>query len=94
MESNARETLYREQVEALVEKWAEGKPPNPAAESPTAKPSGYYRLSGWLLEYLMEHDELPSGVHAMPRGMTGRGEWNLPFRLTSAALRSSEVTES
>jgi len=73
MESNACETRYRDLVEGLVEKWAEGKPPNPTAESPSAKPSGYYRLSGWLFDYLMAHDALPTGVHAMPEGIDRQG---------------------
>jgi len=34
----------------------------------TGKPSGYYRLTNYLLEYIRVHNKLPTGVHAMPEG--------------------------
>ncbi len=57
-------TIYQPIVEQIVERWAAGKPPLPA----TGKPSGYYRLTNYLLEYLVAHGAFPAGVHAMPEG--------------------------
>ncbi|NTV03207.1 MAG: hypothetical protein HGB04_10600 [Chlorobiaceae bacterium] len=59
---------YRTVVEQIVEKWAVGKPPNPSPVATSNKPSGYFRLTNWLLEYLAAHGELPSGLHDMPEG--------------------------
>ena len=59
-----RKTFYQPIVEQIVEGWATGKPPLPA----TGKPGGYYRLTNYLLEYLVAHGVFPAGVHAMPEG--------------------------
>jgi hypothetical protein len=72
-EHTEREARYRALVDGIVGEWAVGKPPNPGAGSPTAKPSGFYRLTGWLLEYLLRHDAFPVGVHPMPEGMDSEG---------------------
>ena len=56
--------FYRPVVEQIVERWAVGKPPLPT----TGKPSGYYRLTNYLLNYLVEHDAFPTGIHQMPEG--------------------------
>lgn len=55
---------YTPVVTEMVESWAEGKPLNPDS----GKPNGYYRLTAWLLEYVMRHNTLPKGVHTMPEG--------------------------
>ena len=59
-----RKTFYQPIVEQIVEGWATGKPPLPT----TGKPGGYYRLTNYLLEYLVAHGVFPAGVHAMPEG--------------------------
>jgi len=51
-------------VTEMVDRWAEGKPLNPDS----GKANGYYRLTGWLLDYMEQHGALPNGVHAMPEG--------------------------
>ncbi len=56
---------YQPLVERIVEGWAAGKPPLQA----TGKPSGYYRLTNYLLEYLVSNGTFPEGVHAMPEGL-------------------------
>ncbi len=55
---------YQPVVEQIVERWAFGKPPLEA----TGKPSGYYRLTNYLLEYLLANGAFPKGIHAMPEG--------------------------
>jgi len=55
---------YQPLVQQIVEGWAVGKPPLPA----TGKPSGYYRLTNYLLDYLLANGALPTGIHAMPEG--------------------------
>ena len=55
---------YKPLVEQIVEGWAAGKPPLET----TGKPGGYYRLTNYLLEYLVANGTLPTGVHAMPEG--------------------------
>ncbi|MEI8033381.1 MAG: hypothetical protein WCH05_08555 [Chlorobiaceae bacterium] len=57
---------YAAIVEEIVEEWAKGKPINPTPGS--TKPSGYFRLTGYLLNYLTAHNAFPRGVHAMPEG--------------------------
>ncbi|NTU58671.1 MAG: hypothetical protein HGB00_07100 [Chlorobiaceae bacterium] len=67
MNSAERETAidrYMPAVEAIVERWAVGKPLNPFSN----KANGYYRLTSYLLEYLIEHNAFPAGVHEMPEG--------------------------
>lgn len=57
-------TRYSPLVTEMVERWAEGKPLN----ADSGKANGYYRLTGWLLDYLVLHGTFPKGVHAMPEG--------------------------
>lgn len=59
---------YQPVVETIVERWADGKPPNPSPAATSDKPSGYFRLTWWLTDFLIEHGELPKGVHMMPEG--------------------------
>jgi hypothetical protein len=56
--------LYRPVVEKIVDSWAVGKPINQFSN----KANGYYRLTNYLLEYLIEHKAFPTGVHDMPEG--------------------------
>jgi hypothetical protein len=58
------EVMYRPAVSKVVERWAADKPENPAS----GKPSGYYRLTAYLTEYLVRKNALPTGVHTMPEG--------------------------
>jgi hypothetical protein len=67
-EQSTETTDYRSIVEAIVEKWAVGKPPNPSPAATSDKPSGYFRLTNYLVEYLVMNRELPAGVHEMPEG--------------------------
>jgi hypothetical protein len=55
---------YLPVVLALVERWAAGRPVN----EHSGKAVGYYRLTGWLLDYVVQHRMLPEGVHVMPEG--------------------------
>ncbi len=55
---------YQPVVERIVEGWAAGKP----LLETTGKPSGYYRLTNYLREYLVSKGTFPKGVHAMPEG--------------------------
>lgn len=55
---------YQPIVTELVETWATGRPPLPA----TGKPSGYYRMTAFLLEYLCSNHAFPTGIHNMPEG--------------------------
>ncbi len=55
---------YQPVVEQIVEGWAAGKP----LLETTGKPAGYYRLTNYLLEYLVANGTFPAGVHAMPEG--------------------------
>lgn len=74
MEERERlETLYRQVVDEIVEQWAVGKPPNPSPAATSNKPSGFFRLTNWLLEYLVEKNEFPKGVHQMPQGIDRLG---------------------
>lgn len=59
-----KKALYQPVVEQIVAGWAIGKPPLEA----TGKPSGYYRLSNYLLDYLLAKNTFPKGIHAMPEG--------------------------
>jgi hypothetical protein len=61
-------TRYRAIVEQIVERWAVGKPKNQSPGSTSNKPSGYYRLTNYLQEYVTMHKTLPTGIHAMPEG--------------------------
>lgn len=55
---------YQTIVEGIVERWAAGKP----ALQSSGKPSGYYRLTNYLLEYINLKQALPTGIHIMPEG--------------------------
>ncbi|MFZ4525696.1 MAG: hypothetical protein ACOYOE_09140 [Chlorobium sp.] len=59
-----KKALYQPVTERIVEGWAAGKPPLEA----TGKPGGYYRLTNYLLEYLITNGNFSTGVHAMPEG--------------------------
>ncbi|NTW84229.1 MAG: hypothetical protein HGB36_12860 [Chlorobiaceae bacterium] len=72
-ERNQIEQHYQPLVEAIVERWAIGKPPNPSPFSTSSKPSGYFRLRDYLLNYLVTHQAFPAGVHAMPEGRDIQG---------------------
>jgi len=62
------EALFQPVVEEIVERWAEGKPPNPSPAATADKPSGYFRLTNYLLDYLFSYRKFPKGVHRMPEG--------------------------
>ena len=64
LERNRKKALYQGTIEQIVEGWAAGKP---ALES-TGKPSGYYRLTNYLRQYIIAHESLPKGIHTMPEG--------------------------
>ena len=51
-------------AEQIVERWAIGRP----LLETTGKPSGYYRLTNYLREYITIHNALPTGIHTMPVG--------------------------
>ncbi|WP_368665421.1 hypothetical protein [Chlorobium sp. KB01] len=63
-----KQKRYETLVEQIVERWAEGKPANQMPGSTSTKPCGYYRLTNYLLEYMLLHNAFPAGVHAMPEG--------------------------
>ena len=77
--SDQLEDHYRPIVEAIVERWAIGKPPNPSPAATSSKPSGYFRLTNWLLDYLVKNGEFPKGVHMMPEGRDRFGHFEPPF---------------
>lgn len=66
--SEMKTQQYKAVVEQIVEGWALGKPVNQSPGSTSTKPSGYYRLTNYLLEYLLLHGTYPAGVHDMPEG--------------------------
>ena len=68
---------YRHVVTTMVERWAEGKPLNPGS----GKANGYYRLTGWLLDYLQRHKTMPEGTHLMPEGRDRRGRIEPSFTI-------------
>ncbi|NTW54073.1 MAG: hypothetical protein HGB15_04805 [Chlorobaculum sp.] len=78
-ERNRLEARYRPTVEALIERWAIGKPPNPSPAATSNKPSGYFRLTNWLLDYLVVNGEFPKGTHMMPDGRDRFGNFEPPF---------------
>lgn len=71
---------YRIVVGQIVDKWAIGKPPNPSPVATSNKPSGYFRLMNFLLDYLARHGRFPSGIHDMPEGrdLLGNPEPSFP----------------
>ncbi|NEX11761.1 MAG: hypothetical protein C1942_03530 [Prosthecochloris sp.] len=64
LNDEAMRDLYRPIVTAMVDRWSEGKPLNPDS----GKANGYYRLTAWLLDYLVLHRSMPQGLHQMPEG--------------------------
>lgn len=64
LERNRKKVLYQATIEQIVEGWAVGKP---VLES-TGKPSGYYRLTNYLRQYIIAHESMPRGIHTMPEG--------------------------
>ena len=66
LEQERKFQRYKDVVEEIVEEWAACKPINPTPGS--TKPSGYFRLTNYLLDYLTLHHAFPTGVHAMPEG--------------------------
>ncbi len=66
-------------VVRIVERWAIGKPPNPSPVATSDKPSGYFRLTGYLLEYLALNGDFPEGVHMMPEGRDALGNLEPSF---------------
>lgn len=56
--------FYQAAVKLIVDRWAIGKP----LLETTGKPSGYYRLTKYLLEFILANEVLPTGVHAIPEG--------------------------
>jgi hypothetical protein len=73
------ETYYRPIVEEIVDHWAIGKPPNPSPAATSTKPSGYFRLTNYLLDYLAANGEFPAGVHMMPEGRDRFGQLEPSF---------------
>lgn len=73
------EARYRPLVEEVVEQWSVGKPPNPSPAATSSKPSGYFRLTNWLLDYLVANGEFPKGVHMMPEGRDRFGQLEPSF---------------
>ncbi|NTW51629.1 MAG: hypothetical protein HGB22_03475 [Chlorobiaceae bacterium] len=63
-ERDTKAEPYRPIVERIVDSWAVGKPVNQFSN----KANGYYRLTNYLLDYLIEHNRFPTGVHEMPEG--------------------------
>lgn len=55
---------YETVIEQIVQRWAIGKP----LLETTGKPSGFYRLTNYLREYILTNKTLPKGVHTMPEG--------------------------
>nr|WP_081428246.1 hypothetical protein [Chlorobium phaeobacteroides] len=55
-------------VKKIVEIRADGKPGNQSPDSTSDKPSGYYRLTSYLKEYIIRNKTLPKGVHSIPEG--------------------------
>ena len=76
---------YQPLVVSIVETWAIGKPPNPSPVATSNKPSGYFRLTNYLLEYLVTHGTFPSGIHDMPEGKDrlGNSEPSFPVDFDS-----------
>ncbi|AOS83699.1 hypothetical protein BIU88_05775 [Chlorobaculum limnaeum] len=88
---NQLEARYRPIVEEIVEQWAIGKPPNPSPAATSSKPSGYFRLTNWLLDYLMVHGEFPKGVHMMPEGRDRFGELEPSFPVDFDPLTEGRI---
>lgn len=70
---------FRPVVERIVDRWAIGKPPNPSPAATSDKPSGYFRLSNYLLEFLVVNGTFPAGIHAMPEGRDRLGNLEPSF---------------
>jgi len=85
------EARYRPLVEEVVELWAIGKPPNPSPTATSSKPSGYFRLTNWLLDYLVANGEFPKGVHMMPEGRDRFGQLEPSFPVDFDPLTSDRA---
>lgn len=85
------EARYRSLVEEVVEQWAVGKPPNPSPAATSSKPSGYFRLTNWLLDYLVANGEFPKGVHMMPEGRDRFGQLEPSFPVDFDPLTSDRA---
>lgn len=72
---NDLKALYLPVVTAMADRWAEGKILNPDS----GRANGYYRMTGWLLNYVAEHHALPKGVHEMPEGRDRHGRTEPSF---------------
>jgi hypothetical protein len=88
---NRREACYRPIVEKIVESWAVGKPPNPSPAATSNKPSGYFRLTGYLLDYLVMNGDFPKGVHMMPEGRDRFGQLEPSFPVDFDQLTGEET---
>jgi hypothetical protein len=88
---NALEAHYQPIVEEIVEHWAIGKPPNPSPAATSNKPSGYFRLTNWLLDYLVLNGEFPKGVHMMPEGRDRFGQLEPSFPVDFEPLTAGRV---
>jgi len=64
LEQKRKNVLHEVVVKHIVDGWAVGKPPLQS----TGKPSGYYRLTNYLTEYILINKCLPKGIHSMPEG--------------------------
>jgi hypothetical protein len=64
LERNRKKAYYLATIDQIVDGWAIGKP---VLES-TGKPSGYYRLTNYLGQYIIAHESMPKGIHTMPEG--------------------------
>ncbi|WP_170181341.1 hypothetical protein [Chlorobaculum thiosulfatiphilum] len=85
------EARYRPLVEEVVEQWAIDKPPNPSPAATSSKPSGYFRLTNWLLDYLVANGEFPKGVHMMPEGRDRFGQLEPSFPVDFDSLTSDRA---
>jgi hypothetical protein len=81
-------------VEEIVEGWAAGKPINQSPGSTSTKPAGYYRLRGYLLEYMQRHGAFPGGVHEMPEGRDSFNRVEPSFPVDFDMLLGSRVFEA
>ncbi|HHE32678.1 MAG TPA: hypothetical protein ENL07_08700 [Chlorobaculum parvum] len=85
------EALFLPVVEEIVERWAEGKPPKPSPAATSDKPSGYFRLTNYLLDYLVRHQEFPEGAHRMPEGRDRFGTFEPGFVVNFDAVIGDSV---
>ncbi len=67
----------------IVERWAKGKP----LLATTGKPSGYYRLTNYLRDYIATHNTLPTGIHTMPEGCDSNNNIEPSFPVNFDAIK-------